>query len=156
MNMNDAQLGYISKVSQQYNLDPDLVRSIIKIESNNDSRAMRYEPDYKWTVKWRNPSATQETEQMQQRTSWGCMQVMGATARDMGCDKDWLNCLLDIPDNLDYGCRYLSSMIHKYGLEGGISAYNQGSPRRMGDGTFKNQPYVDAVIASVRELKGEI
>lgn len=148
--------GFVSKKARQFNLDPDLVRAIIYVESNDNSRAMRYEPNYKWLYKFINPAATKATEEMQQSTSWGCMQVMGATARELGCDKPWLNCLLDVPDNLHYGCLYLSSMIHKYGLDGGISAYNQGGPRKCDDGTFRNQPYVDRVFDKVRELKGEL
>jgi soluble lytic murein transglycosylase-like protein len=72
---------------------------------------------------------------------------MGATARDMGFDGSFLTALCDPFTGLEYGCRYLRSLIKRYGWDqrAGVAAYNAGSAVRKPDGTFKNQDYVDAV-----------
>jgi len=50
------------------------------------------------------------TELLGQQTSWGLMQIMGATARERGF-RGWLTELCDPATNLEWGCRHLRWMI---------------------------------------------
>lgn len=76
------------------------------------------------------------------------MQVMGAYVREAGFT-GWLSELIHRPDlALHYGCARLAILIKQHGLDGGISAYNQGAPRRAPGGLYRNQEYVSRVLAA--------
>ena len=142
-----------SSIAKTYGLDPNLVMAIIHTESRNDPNAMRYERGYRYLVNFNSPLVSGSTEKMQQSTSWGLMQIMGATARDMGCKEPWLNCLLDPETNIKYGCQHLARLIKKHGVRGGVSSYNQGSPRKDVNGELINVAYVNKVMDKMKELE---
>ena len=97
------------------------------------------------------------TEVVMQKTSWGLMQIMGAVARERGF-RGWLTELCDPTVNLEWGCRHLRWMIdhnNAYGLpdfrikpEDLAAAWNGGT-RIVIDGKYKNQSYVDRVVAAM-------
>lgn len=137
-----------------------LVRAIVTVESAGDPHAYRYEPGYRWLwdVRESRPfrgdpqslpaprGVSQATELMGQQTSWGLMQVMGATARELGFRGRYLTALLDPEMSLEYGCRYLVVLFRRHkAWEPVAAAYNAGSARRNADGRWQNQRYVDAV-----------
>ena len=98
-----------------------------------------------------------QTELLAQQTSWGLMQIMGATARERGF-RSWLTELCDPAVNLEWGCRHLRWMIdhnNAYGLpdfrikpEDLAAAWNAGT-RVMVDGKYKNQSYVDRAVRAM-------
>jgi len=128
-------------------LDPDLVRGVISVESSWNSLAMRYEDKYRWLWPGYNqvvaPAGVSfDTEVMQQKTSWGLMQVMGAVAREMGFREKFISRLCNPIVGVRYGCKYLEHMKKNRGWDGEdlISAYNAGRP------TKDNADYVRKVM----------
>jgi soluble lytic murein transglycosylase-like protein len=163
---------YVPVVARKYKLPEQLVAAIVQVESGGDRFAMRHEPAYPWLwdVRASAPRATTSvtagrrqppsdfgalpgvsalTEWIGQQTSWGLMQVMGATARELGFKGRFFTELCDPMEGLNYGCRYLVRLQREHfdrlGWPGVAAAYNAGTPRRLASGNFANQVYVDKV-----------
>lgn len=83
--------------ASQHGLPEALVRSVIYQESRGNPRAV-------------SPVGAA-----------GLMQLMPATAKDLGVTDPF-----DPVQNVDAGVRYLKQMVSKYGLVGGVAAYNAG------------------------------
>ena len=156
-------LSVVDSKARSMNLPPHLVRAIISVESSGDPLAIRHEPGYRWLWDVRAarpyrgehdrlpapPGVSGPTELMQQQTSWGIMQVMGATAREMGFQGKFLSELCEFETGLHYGCLYLDRLRRRFwsrhGWEGVAAAFNAGSPVRNADGRWSNQTYVNRV-----------
>jgi len=148
----------IKECCKEYELPFGLVKAIIQVESSNNQYAIRYEPRFRWITNLNGYSSglqTKETEKQAQKTSWGLMQIMGGTARDLGFNGVFLSELLDVRTNVNWGCLYLAGLRERFSnLEDSIAifddnmiaAYNAGSPRRNDDGTFVNQAYVNKIL----------
>ena len=152
MALRENLLPIVKDKASRSKLDYRLVDAIVKTESNYDIYAVRYEPKFSSNViseKYAKINATTNlTEQQLQKFSWGLCQIMGATARWLGFQGP-LPYLCEPNTNLIWGCRYLAKLKNEYGtLEYIISAYNQGSIRRLEDGKFSNQAYVDKVLSN--------
>ena len=132
----------------------DIVYGICARESAFDPFACRYEPNYRWLYspsKVKPATCSLDTETMLQKTSWGLMQVMGGVFREYGF-KGWLSSIPADPRiQLQYGCMHLATKIRKYGMEGGIAAYNAGIPDANRDGAIDNPAYVQAVLKFSKE-----
>ena len=89
----------ILAAADKYQLDPDLVRRVMRVESGGNPRALS------------------------SKGAIGPMQLMPGTARDLNVDP-W-----DPAQNIDGGTRYLAQQIRKFGTEGGLAAYNGGPGR---------------------------
>lgn len=93
---------------------------------------------------------SRHTEFVQQKTSWGPMQVMGAVAREMGFNGYFPE--LCSPLGLYYACKHLRRLADRFlashGWDGVAAAYNAGSPRKGADGRWVNQGYVDKLRAA--------
>ncbi len=119
----------INSAAKQYHLDPNLIRAVIKTESNWDPNAERDEPRIK-------------------DKSYGLMQVLLGTARMVANNQSITPTHLRQPTlNVLLGSKYLRQQLDKYSFDDAISAYNAGRPlysilpwRR-----FANQAYVDKV-----------
>ena len=149
----------ILKVSEEFGLDSNIVFGIIMTESNMNPCAIRYETNYKWLYKpnsIRPRTCSFSTEIMMQSCSWGLMQVMGATLRELGF-KGWLtSILLSKEQQLIYGCRYFKSKMNKYNnLNDAIVSYNSGHPMKK-DGTYINQYYLEKVLKYANSFDGDI
>jgi len=147
------------KAAERFGVPVDLIRAVIRVESGGDRWAMRYEPRFQWlwdiergaSFDGDDPDAmpsiqpaSSPTEYHAQRTSFGLMQVMGATARQLGFDRPFLTALCELDTGIEYGCRYLARLYDEYGdWEKAAAAYNAGSPRRMDSGEWENQGYID-------------
>lgn len=149
----DAVLALLSIIvtnAQQTGVSPELVLAIIETESAGNPYAARYVPTYPWTRMQANRpvNCTADTESAHQRTAWGLMQIMGGTARQVGFE-GWLPELVDPETNIRIGIAYLGMLTAqhggKHGLDGVISAYNAGAPRKTAEGKFQNQGYVSRV-----------
>jgi len=148
----------IRKCSKKYSLPINLIKAIIEVESSGNKYAIRYEPNFRWTKnidKYSGSYQSKATEKNAQKTSWGLMQIMGGTARELGYDETFLSGLLDERTNIELGCKYLAGLRKRFSdMENSISlfddnmvaAYNAGSPRRKENGEFVNQEYVDRII----------
>ena len=150
MNLDEREQKRLVEIfADKYGLPREVLYGVILKESRFNPLACRFEPHYRWLfypdqVKPMDCSlATEKTFQM---TSWGLMQVMGAVFREYGF-KGWLTAIPgDVEAQLDYGCKHLKKMIKRWGLEGGILAYNAGSPRKNDQGQYINQAYLDGVL----------
>lgn len=157
-----------------------LVAAIVTVESAGEPWAWNPEPRYRylWDVKRGAPfrdlapdeiassapprdfptlAGDPDQEWWAQRASWGLMQVMGAVARERGFRGPWLPAILEVPMNLDLGCRHLAGLrqrfFDQYGWGGVINAYNAGGPYLREDGRWSQQPYVDRVQAAWARLQ---
>ena len=149
-------LNIIYQKCEQFKLDPLLVASIIWQESKGFVYASRFEPNYKWLFRVshfaRLHRITEITEENLQKTSFGLMQLMGATARYMKFDGQ-LPALYKPENNIYWGCKYLAHLKERYGDgEALVSSYNAGSPRKTSGGLWVNTRYVDSVYSYYREL----
>jgi soluble lytic murein transglycosylase-like protein len=132
-NNEDTYNAIVFQAAAYYGVDAALILATIAQESSFNPNATRYE------------SALGES-------SMGLMQVLQSTAAGMGWPSD--DTLLDPSVNIFAGTEYLAYLGGRYGsMQDVISSYNQGSPVRNPDGTYKNQTYVDKVSAYYNYFK---
>jgi len=134
----------IAETAQEHGVDPALALAIAETESGFDTFAARFEPGFRYIDRQakRPKTSSPQTESNQQATSWGLMQVMGATARELG-HTGWLSELVQPELGAKYGVLHLKKKLEKYGARGlncVISAYNAGQP------ISGNQAYVEKVL----------
>lgn len=112
----------------------ELLRAMVQQESTFQPYRNRFEQDFYDTyVKGRKldyvpPLCLPITEALGRATSWGLLQVMGATARQFGF-RGWFPELCIPEVGLEWGCRYLADLRRKFGGEGWpvvVRAYNGG------------------------------
>ena len=89
----------IHAAARKYDLSPELLRGVIRAESNFEVRAVSH------------------------AGAQGLMQLMPETARELGVDNPF-----DIDQNIDGGARYLRKMLDKFGgdIKLALAAYNAG------------------------------
>jgi len=173
-----------SGAAKFYDLDRALVCALCEVESGWNPWAVRHETGYRWIIGFHKMTLAEaysdisfidvdenwwafepqvinefpgsaQTELLMQQTSWGLLQIMGATARERGF-RGWLTELCDPQVNLEWGCRHLRWMLdhnNAYGLpdpyrptgpEDLAAAWNWGS-RVVVDGKYANEDYVKRV-----------
>lgn len=133
----------IQMEAAEFDIPFALIKAICHQESGFSPWAIRFEPNYKWLFHADQATAT---EQNQQKTSWGIMQVMGAVARELGFKERFISKLCDPHTGIYYGSKHLANFYKQHGdWDKAISSYNQGSPRVEDDGLFVNQQYVNSV-----------
>jgi soluble lytic murein transglycosylase-like protein len=144
----------IERNARECALPVALIAAIIQVESGWNTWAIRFEPAFLKTYVQMHPERfgpgiSRETERIQRATSFGLMQVMGQTARELGAKQTFLTELCRPEIGIHLGCRYLARQRARFeaehGLDGAIAAYNAGSPRRNESGEFFNAPYVAKV-----------
>lgn len=89
----------IQEKSLKYNIDPKLIKSVIKAESNF------------------NPNAISE------KGASGLMQLLPSTAKDLG-----VNNIFDAEENIEGGSKYLRQLLDRYNgdIKKALAAYNAG------------------------------
>ena len=141
----------IIKAAQEFRLDANLIRAIIKTESNFNTWANRYEPGCRYAVAIsdfaRKLDISYDTEMTNQQISWGLMQVMGFLGRELGFT-DLLTMLCQPEIGIFYGCKQLRRLSDRADCPQEtdiIAAYNAGSPKKTDGGFYFNQQYVNKV-----------
>lgn len=132
--------------------------AIVHTESSGSPYCGRYEPNFTYLYHPRvwaeNKGITFQTEEQWQKTSWGLMQIMGATAREMSFTGQ-LTELCNPIIGLEYGCKYLKHLKDRWPvMEDYVAAYNAGSPRKTAGGLYVNEKYIDKVMSKYRVLSG--
>ncbi|MBW2312919.1 MAG: lytic transglycosylase domain-containing protein [Deltaproteobacteria bacterium] len=122
--------GVIQRTARLHGLPPNLVKAVIRAESNFDPTARSH------------------------KGAMGLMQLMPGTAEAMGVDDPW-----QAEENVRGGTRYLRSMVNRYGdYRLALAAYNAG-PRAVdqygGVPPYQEtQEYVRRVLAYYRKYDG--
>jgi soluble lytic murein transglycosylase-like protein len=96
-------------IAKRHALDPSLVCALIEQESAWNTHAIRYEPGF--FAKYVAPLFTNNkvepptnTEANSRAISWGLMQVMGQSAREIGFIGQFLSELCDPAIGIEVGC----------------------------------------------------
>ena len=131
-------------------INPHIIEAIIATESSFKNEVARYESHFTYTFKADFFAGifkiTTKTEICLQKFSWGLMQIMGGTARSLGCD-EWLPNLCQPKLGIYWGCEYFQKRCMDYlDMPDQVAAYNAGSVRRKSNGEYVNQEYVDKVM----------
>lgn len=147
----------------------DLVEAIVLVESSANPWAVRYEARYRylWDVRKNAPFRSLSSDEVVsavpppdfhslagsagqewafQRTSLGLLQIMGALARELGFQGDYLSELCRVDLNLRLGCRHIAALLRWAGgnERKAVAAYNAG---RGGSASSAGQQYADKVFA---------
>lgn len=120
--------------AKKYNVPFNLIKSIIRVESNFSPSAKRYESRI-------NDS------------SWGLMQILLGTAKWLTGNKSLTSNELVKPEiNIEIGTRYIKKQLDRYkgDIDKAIAAYNAGTAF-IKNGKFVNQVYVDRVNKFLKE-----
>lgn len=135
MGWRDEYAALILAAAAKYALDRFLLESLIEQESGGNTWAVRYEPNYKWTVPFKHPLVSAATELQQQKTSWGLCQVMGGVAREMNYHEPFLSVLCNPVIGIDAGGRFLAKCIKEKGgkVRLGLLRYNGGGNLHYAD-----------------------
>lgn len=135
------------KAAEAEGLDPAVVCSVVEQESAWNPWAMRYEPLFfaKYVAPLYTNNRVGATEAYARGFSWGLMQVMGQTAREMGMNSLHLSALCDPATGLAVGCKILKAKLEKAGgeLRKALLAWNGGA----------NPDYADEVVARMARYR---
>lgn len=125
---------HVYREATKWKIPADLIRAVIWVESRGDPNAERY-------------------ERKLDDTSWGLMQILLGTAKEMGFTKGAPE-LLKPEVNLHFGCKYLTKQLSRYGgdIPSAIAAYNAGGAYKR-RGVFVNQPHVNKVMSAYKSLQ---
>ena len=95
----------VQQASKTHGVDPYLIHAIIEVESSYNAAVQSH------------------------RGAMGLMQLMPALAADYAVEDPY-----DPQTNIDIGTRHLGQLIERYGIAGGLAAYNagEGSVQRFG------------------------
>lgn len=103
--------------AEKYNLDPQVVAAMVRQESDGNTFATRYEPNFYKNYIENKPNTgffpkpyqvSEPTELRARSTSYGLMQVMGLTARIYNDFKNPYLVSMVVPEiGLDQGCKFL-------------------------------------------------
>lgn len=137
----------IIQQTSRFQIDPNVICTIIEIESSYNPWAVRFEPNSNYKVSVDEIAKlvriTSATEDMLQKFSWGLGQIMGSTARWIGF-RGPLTQLCEPDTAIQWICEaYNKICAHYPSQEERFAAYNAGSARKKQDGSFVNQDYVN-------------
>lgn len=125
------------KVAKEYGLDPALVCAVCEQESSWDTWAIRYEPAFfvRYISKMLDEHKISTTEAYARATSWGLMQVMGQTAREIGSNARFLSALCEPYSGINNGCKVLKAKLAKANgdVRQALLYYNGGGNKKYPD-----------------------
>lgn len=97
------------QVAENAGLDPDLVCAVCEQESSFNPWAIRFEPTF--FDHYIAPQHLRPTEAYGRAFSYGVMQIMGQTARELGFAGQFLVALCDPQTGIEYGCKKLKQCL---------------------------------------------
>lgn len=124
----DTYIALAKQIAEEYNLPPALVCAVCEHESSWVPWAIRFEPGFldRYLSGMKNLTAT---EMDSRAYSFGLMQIMGQTARELGFVGKYLSQLCDPETGIEYGCKKLSQCLQRAGGDQSVALahYNGGS-----------------------------
>lgn len=146
--------------AEKASLDPNTILGLIKVESNFNPNAVRYERNFLNYFKTKEYAKvqriTEDSENCLQKFSWGLMQVMGGTARWLGYG-GFLPDLSNPETGIHWGIEYFKRISARYVyLSDQLAVYNAGSVRKDAQGKLINQSYVDSVLSAIDSVQNDL
>ncbi|MES1936704.1 hypothetical protein C27AD_10151 [Salinisphaera hydrothermalis C27AD] len=160
--MQQTSLSVLAQAAaKEHDIPAALILGVIHVESGGNEYSSRFERLYRWCVNVHTMKpfaattaqakqatapdgfpgtdaphggyfSSADTEWVQQKTSWGVMQIMGAVAREHGYTGP-LPELCQAHIGIKYGCLHLSRLrdrfFARHGWAGTLDAYNDGTAR---------------------------
>lgn len=130
--------------AEKYGLESSLVCAVIEQESAWNPWALRYEPAFyaRYIVPSLEVGHFGATEAHARATSWGLMQVIGQTAREVGFGGPYLSELCDPEVGIEIGCKYLSVLYSRTGnnTKDALLKWNGGSNDLYPDQVMQRMP----------------
>ncbi|GAB6035868.1 hypothetical protein JCM15519_04270 [Fundidesulfovibrio butyratiphilus] len=125
----------IVEKARKCGLTAAIVRAVVLQESTTNTYALRYEPGFFRRYLDGKPmnfvprGCSVDTERVCRAISWGPMQIMGETARNIGF-RGWFPELCVPEVGVEWGCAYLARLRDRFLATGGwevvVRAYNGG------------------------------
>lgn len=154
----------IEKIALDYNLDPRLVEAVVITESNGNTDAFTFEPDY-WNRTMKPQKQFVGANPRRVSSRYGLMQVMYPVAVERGFSSDTQPEFLFVPEvNLIWGCVHLRFLLDwaaeftatpQQQLEAALASYNGGrGGNKPTDTPLRNASYVRKVLTNLNILKG--
>lgn len=154
----DRTTAAVREYAKVFDLNPKIIYAMILVESSGDPFASRFEPGfYSQYIKGVSPaklgghwptSRTQTTERYDRATSWGLMQVMGQTARELGFKGDALPEFVDPAVGVRYGAKYLRKMLNRFPNTDPGMCYREALAAYNGGPGNPNYEYAQKVLDS--------
>ena len=133
-------VGFIVDSAQRHGLEPELVAAIILQESSGNPYAVRPETEGFWKrygkrviENFRRTKSKRDDRWAKYpdlcSASWGLMQPLYVTAREMGFDPEFPSELCDPKLNIEVGCTILAYKLKQAhgSIQGALLRYNGGS-----------------------------
>jgi hypothetical protein len=118
-------------IAAQHGLPPEILCGMIEREATVNQWAIRYEPGFltRYVMPQYEEGKIDLTETYTRAMSWGCLQIMGQTAREFGFTGRFLSELCDPPVGIEYGCRKLAKCLKDASgdMNKALEAYNGGN-----------------------------
>ena len=144
LSTNDARLALVTKYAVKNGLDPAIVAAVCEQESGWNPYAVRFEPAfyqrYILPLNLANP-----TEAEGRAFSYGLLQIMGQTARELGFSGQFLTQLCDPDTGVAWGCLKLKKCFAEYpDPETALLKYNGGGNAEYGKQVLARVPHYRA------------
>ncbi len=148
----------ITQYGLLFSIPTTWMQAIITQESQFNTYAIRYEPNYRYTYKpeyYAKASAlvSLNTEMMTQKMSWGLAQIMGGLAREQG-HNGLMGELLDPETNIKHLCIRIKDLRKISVIPDDIFAMFNGGPGAIhkSGGKYSNQSYIDSIHSHLQNL----
>jgi len=149
--MDSAIRELINVEAPKYGVDPQFLYSIVMVESSGRVWVSKVEFHYPYLVTpeiyARKLGISKSTEVINQRTSYGLVQIMGGVAREQGWESHLPRIYLP-KVNVTLGLRLIKKLMKKYdgNMDKVAAAYNWGHAAiNRETGKYMNQEYVDKI-----------
>lgn len=114
----------------EHNLPPEILCGMLERESTGSPWAVRYEPGFlaRYVLPQYKAGKLDVTETYCRAMSWGPLQIMGETARELGFEGKYLPELCDPSVGVEYGCRKLAACLKRTNgnINAALEQYNGG------------------------------
>lgn len=123
----EARKALAGKWAGKYGLNTAMVCAVIEQESSWNTFAIRFEPLFEERYIHPVVPSMPTTTELSLAMSFGLMQVLGETAKELGFSGRFFSELCDPDTGIDFGCRKLQRCFDVHGAdEAGLLAYNGG------------------------------